>query len=252
MGPAKIRPPASRSHSWISYEIRAQEALACSLGHRAKSAAVMPAGWPGAIARVRSCSRGGRLAMGSGFSDPAPPAAQPQRLCREVCDRLELELAHSAGAIPVRRASRYPRHRSAPAQLTPAGHLDRSRACARVVPISGTELSPASRSMPNPVHPRMMACAPRRTRSAIAALNFTRVAGSQTWPWQALRTGCRARSPGVRLGEQDVHPVALPQTAEEPDALGHARVEARGASGTPGQKSPRSRPPSTARVTPVM
>jgi hypothetical protein len=47
MGPAKIRPPASRSHSWISYEIRAQEALACSLGQGAKSAAVMPAGWPG-------------------------------------------------------------------------------------------------------------------------------------------------------------------------------------------------------------
>ena len=31
------------------------------------------------------------------------------------------ELAHTAGAIPVRRASPYPRHRSAPAQLTPAG-----------------------------------------------------------------------------------------------------------------------------------
>ena len=46
-------------------------------------------------------------------------------------------------------------------------------------------------------------------------------------PWQALRTGRRAHSPGVRLGDQDVHRVVLPQTAEEPDALGHAQVEAR-------------------------
>ena len=52
-----------------------------------------------------------------------------------------------------------------------------ARACARVVSISGTGLSPASRSMPNSVHPRMTACAPRRTRFAIAALNFSRVAG---------------------------------------------------------------------------
>jgi hypothetical protein len=92
-------------------------------------------------------------------------------------------------------------------------------ACARAVSISGTELAPASMSMPNPVHPKMTACAPRRTRSAIAALNFTRVARSQTWPWQALRTGRRARSPGVRVRDQDLHPVALPQTAEEPTRL---------------------------------
>jgi hypothetical protein len=97
MGPAKIRPPASRSHSWISYEIRAQEALACSLGQGAKSAAVMPAGWPGAIARVRSCSRGGRLAMGPDSRTRLRRLLSRKRLCREVCDRLELELAHSAG-----------------------------------------------------------------------------------------------------------------------------------------------------------
>ena len=44
-------------------------------------------------------------------------------------------------------------------------------------------------SVPNPVHPRMTACAPRRTRSAIAALNFTLVAGRETWPWKGLLTG---------------------------------------------------------------
>ena len=193
MGPAKIRPPASRSHSWISYEIRAQEALACSLGQEGKVGR-RHAGLDGrgAIARVRSCSRGGRLAMRSGFSDPAPPAAQPQRLCREVCDRLELELAHSAGAIPVRRASRYPRHRSGPAQLTPAGPSRPQRASPRVVPISGTELSPASRSMPNPVHPKMtgLRAAPDKIRDR--SLEFHPRCAQRNMPLEALRTGRRA------------------------------------------------------------
>ena len=44
-------------------------------------------------------------------------------------------------------------------------------------------------SVPNPVHPRMTACAARRTRSAIAALNFTLVAGRETCPWKGLLTG---------------------------------------------------------------
>lgn len=46
-----------------------------------------------------------------------------------------------------------------------------------LVSIMGTALSSSCTSIPNSVHPRMIASAPRATRSAIAALNFSLVSG---------------------------------------------------------------------------
>ncbi len=83
-----------------------------------------------------------------------------------------------------------------------------------------------------------------RVGSAVRSENPSR----ECWLRPLTNRGARVRiDPPTCTGEEQIA-----TSGEEPDALGHARVEARSGLRYSCQKSPRSSPPSTASVTPVM